>query len=141
MTRAGQRIPRDPNFIEQSPQLPVGECWYFGCWGGEGHFLRTVKKRYISNQHIPDLPFHYAKLDGGFLDQSSREQREGFARFLHVGRFTVISFWDRTVDHRPGSNSAFVIRGEYSFDDAIEISKRAFPDIWRRFPFPIVEIK
>ena len=77
-------------------------------------------------------------LDADLLPQEG-QQIEGETTHVVINGWTVISFWDRTVDSRGNSNSAFVIYGKFSFSEAVEISKQAFPEIWNRFTFTLVE--
>jgi hypothetical protein len=72
----------------------------------------------------------------GFI---SGEAPQGQA-LLHVrDGWSVISFWDRSGDTRGASNSAFLVRGEHTFDEVAAIAREAFPRIWQRFPFDVVE--
>ena len=69
---------------------------------------------------------------------------EGLAK-LHNRRdgngeyWTALAFWDCSVDERPGSNSVFILEGLYNFEQALEIAKKTFPTIFKRFKFEIKE--
>lgn len=54
--------------------------------------------------------------------------------------WTMLTFWDRTIDERSGSNSAFILRGRLTFEETVTIAKAIFPKIWSRFPFEVVEV-
>lgn len=114
---------------------------YFGCWGDQpGHDLRSSDGLRHSR-----LPFGYpAKLegralDGGFTPPVSMTTRipNGLAVLHHASEWTVLSFWDNSIDSRPGSHSTFVSRGTLSFEDAVERAKAAFPSVWKRFTFEV----
>ena len=48
---------------------------------------------------------------------------------------SALSFWDRTGDSRPGSNSTFFAPGlTISAEDIVAGSKRLFPQVWARLP-------
>lgn len=121
---------------------------YFGCWGNQpGHDLRTPDGARHSR-----LPFGYPpKLDGiavdmgftpGVLDISKRPRDpgtipNGAAALHHVSEWTVLSFWDNSIDTRPGSHSTFISRGTLTFEGAVVRAKAAFPSVWKRFTFEV----
>lgn len=69
------------------------------------------------------------------------EVAQGIAALHCLGGWTAISFWDRTADKRGACNSNFVVDENLNFEEMVERSKAAFPKVWARFPFPIVEWK
>lgn len=110
---------------------------YFGCWQGEpGHDLRTPDGRRYSR-----LPFGYPpKIEGRAVDMGfcpAIGVSNGVAALRHVGEWTVLSFWDNSIDRRPGSHSTFISRGTLTFEQIVERSKAAFPDVWKRFTFEV----
>lgn len=122
------------------------ECYYFGCWDRVGHFLFAADGRRIHcfagvgilPCGLPkDFPVRAETLDGGLLGYE--EQVEGRTVVTHIRGWTILSFWDRSVDERPGCNSNFVMRGNLSFADALDAARTTFPKVIRRFAFPIVE--
>ena len=66
---------------------------------------------------------------------------EGQAVINYKDGWTALSFWDRSIDSRPGSNSNFLAEGIFNFDEMIKLTQEKFPSVWNRFKFPIVEIK
>lgn len=129
-------------------------AYYYGCWRQLGHYLwlrgsggvpikasREDRDRLLGGYpHTLDrkpglIPWGYA-LDGGLLRGRSRlasgeavvEQRDGW---------TAISFVDRSVDHRPGSNSTFAFERLLSPETALESARAAFPPIFERFEFEV----
>ncbi len=115
--------------------------FYFGCWTEAGHHLRDERGQTINERRMPsDFPCGECVLDGGFLPPKQPEQ-EGLATVAHLNGWTVLAFWDRSIDSRGKSNSAFIMRGGMSFHEACHLAKDAFPSIWSRFKFEIVERK
>jgi hypothetical protein len=65
---------------------------------------------------------------------------EGQSVITHKDGWTALSFWDRSIDSRPGSNSNFLAEGIFSFDEMVKLAQEKFPSVWNRFKFPIVEV-
>ena len=118
----------------------IDGAFYFGCWNEPGHFLRSANGRthHVDATLPDDFPLMWRILDGGLLPPC-RPQVEGIATFIHINGWTVLSFWDRSVDKRPGCNSAFLLRGIYTFDVACKAAAEMFPTVWGRFQFEIME--
>jgi|GEM_PF-2929743 len=114
----------------------IGPCFYFGCHREPGHYLWTETERHAGYAAERSFPFRYTILDGGLLPVGVQEI-EGAASLIYIGGWTVITFWDRSVDKRGGCNSAFVIPSKLSFDDAIALSKVRFKWVWKRFKFDV----
>jgi hypothetical protein len=64
---------------------------------------------------------------------------EGLARVTRRGKWTAIAFWDRSSDPRPNSNSAFIARGDLTFEQVVRIARHRYPEIWKRFTFEVVQ--
>ncbi len=60
------------------------------------------------------------------------------ATLAHISGWTILSFWDRSVDRRNGCNSAFVIPAEVNYITAISVAQERFAWVWDRFPFDVV---
>ncbi len=114
----------------------IGDCFYFGCHREAGHYLWSETARQVWDRENR-FPFRYEILDGGLLPVRE-PQIEGKAVLVHIGTWTVVTFWDRSVDKRGGCNSSFVIPSHVGFDEAITISKERFPWVWARFSFEVV---
>lgn len=123
-----------PDASDQS--VVIGQCLYFGCHREAGHFLWAENGHRASTDAEKKLPFRYGILDAGLLPPY-QPQIEGQATIVHFPSWTIVSFWDRSVDKRGGCNSAFVIPAVVSFDDAITIAKQRFPWVWSRFTFEV----
>jgi hypothetical protein len=108
-----------------------------------GHILYDQNLRPVRSEEPRDLPFSSCILDGGLLPPY-RPQTEGRAMLIHFlgmpespSIWTVLTFWDRSVDHRGNSCSAFVFRGNLTFTDACTKAREVFPRVWQRFTFLI----
>ena len=115
---------------------------YFGCWKEMGHSLwtkdRTSAVPYWEWEKV--IGISAKELDSGFCPDDPKEP-EGRAKITEKAGWTILAFWDRSVDRRMASNSAFLIRGSHTFDEMVTLSRNAFPTIWRRFEFEVVLAK
>lgn len=129
-------------------------AYYFGCWREPGHYLwlpgtggyphkagRAEGELLGSRSHSHDpkpgiIPWGYS-LDGGLLT-GSRYYTEGVARVAQRDGWTALSFWDQSVDSRPGSSSTFVFDALLTPEEALAAAREAFPPIFERFTFDVV---
>lgn len=113
---------------------------YFGCWGSVGHFLWTP-----DGHHAHDAQPWGDKIDAclcsGTPDRCGRvptsAQSEGAATLHHLGGWTALAFWDRSVDERGNSNSVFLARAILTEDEILAAARAAYPRIWARFGFQV----
>lgn len=113
---------------------------YFGCENREsGHYLWMPGMHsvpyHVQRDQLPG-PLQPHGLDGTYAPLGP--EVEGQALLHHVHGRTVLAFWDRSVDHRGGSNSAFILSGRLTFEEAVAQARAAFPEVWARFPFEVV---
>jgi hypothetical protein len=113
--------------------MSEANAYYFGCLARVGHYLYTQSGEVLWKD--APFPFPISKLDGGFLPTG--EQVEGIVHHEIIGGWTVIAFYDRSVDSRLNSNSAFVIRGEKTKEEAIAAARSLFSGIFARFRFEV----
>ena len=113
---------------------------YFGCIGDCGHYLWSSERNKI---HVR-TPFNNDRfvmhLDSAFSPPDTWTQ--GQAMRSQVGPWTILDWWDRSVDTRPGSHSLVVARG-YRGSTLAEILVdfgKVFPSVLARQRFPVVEI-
>lgn len=112
-------------------------CFYFGVQREMGHYLYSGL-RHFNERHLPDdFPCVPYVLDGRLLPPML-PKTEGRAELIHFKDWTILTFWDSSFDTRPGSNSAFIIRGVVDFDKAVEVAKEHYPQVWARFRFEVV---
>ncbi len=122
------------------------ETYYFGCVGSPGHYWRdpTDSRRQSSIEKRVGRSIH-PRIDGGFCPGSvpgdpwkrTRSEVEGEAAVHHVDGWTILAFWDRSVDKRGACNSNFVALGEHDFAAMCEIAQRVFPRVWNRYQFAV----
>lgn len=115
------------------------KAYYFGCVNRAGHYFWDVnlhKARGTRGVYKPDgLPWEH--VDGKLVDEG---RPQGEAWLHHKGGWTALAFNDRTVDSRPGSNSAFFFGWEMDFDTTLVTAERVFPVIMERLANAGVEI-
>lgn len=97
---------------------------FFGVWypDGVGHF------HYLpGGQELPRrlVPVQLTEIDGVHCPPGPQEQSA--ARLVHRLGYTILACWDRTGDSRPGSNSAFCMRGDLTFEEALARAREVFP--------------
>jgi hypothetical protein len=109
---------------------------YFGCIDQSGHYLWGDPQR--RSFDFSDTPWD-TQVDGGLCMQGGQPQ--GQAVLHQKDGWTAIAFWDRSVDSRPGSNSAFLADKLLSFDEIVALSKERFPAVWKRFPFAVAQLE
>ncbi len=113
---------------------------YYGCWpgAGVGHGLYEPggKSIYLRLHPLSN------SMDSGFLTMAGapdKEDRQGWVYVTRIGTaWTILSFWDRSGDHRGNSNSNFVADGMHSYDEVMEAARAQFPTVFARATFPIV---
>lgn len=66
-----------------------------------------------------------------------KEQIEGDAAMHYRHGWTILAWWDRSVDKRFGCNAAIVALGRWSFEGMMYRGSKFFPDIMRRFKYKI----
>ncbi len=117
-------------------EVVTTEVLYFGCIGDAGHYVHGTLSHGNYRKALPSSI--YPKIDSGFLPRE--QQRQGQAQLCKLDGWTFITFWDRTVDTRPGSNSAFLAEGDFSFDEVCAFAADRFPLVWKRITdaFPVV---
>lgn len=97
------------------------QIFYFGCWGGKGHFLWNAYGRKCSQQEEEMIPFVWYKLDGSFVADHNK-WKQGNATLTVVDDHTILSFPDNSVDARSASHSTFIAGGVLSFNAILELS-------------------
>lgn len=119
----------------------MDEVLFFGCWSRVGHHLWTPRGQISDRRDLERIGGK--SLDGDFAPHLSHlgycncPQIEGSAALHHLDGWTILSFWDRSIDRRKGSNSSFLARGELSFGEMVAVAKEHYPEVWRRYSFAI----
>lgn len=104
--------------------------YYFGCWAQAGHFLFTEGMRYPL---FSDKEHSLTKFDGLLAPQGIRTPYIATVSRLGGWGYSALSFWDNSVDTRPGSNSIiFAPSLSVSYDGIMKGFQRYFPEVWSR---------
>ena len=135
--------------IELAAEVTTVETYYFGCWRSIGHHLwnpkladRSGLQHYDVEKKIPKAiaqridPCFCPGYDGPH--KRDRAEVEGEAALHHVDGWTVLAWWDRSVDSRGACNSAIISKGLYDFTTMLEIGKAQMPHVMERQRVPIV---
>lgn len=116
------------------------EPLYFGCLHGAGHYVFGMVDGSLISMGYGDWYRWVRQLDG-LLPPRDRPQVEGEATLSYIHGYSILAFWDRSVDDRPGSNAMFLIPGVLEFEDALANALLLFPGVFDRFKFPIVQVE
>lgn len=82
------------------------------------------------------------KIDGRLCHDSHGKEGEAH---IHVKRdrhgiwWTAVSFPDRSVNHKHGSNCTFLVNIRLDLLEFMELAESTFPEIWSRFNFSVRE--
>jgi hypothetical protein len=122
---------------------------YFGCPRGVWHY-REAGHRFVAPSGNPlktwvsqaQQPWGL-KVDGGLAPREwdsrrAPEMPQGVAALHHKDGWTALSFWDRSGDSRPASNSTFIFDAALDFDQAVAAARAHFAGLFERFPFEVV---
>lgn len=124
-------------------EIDAIEVYFFGCWKEAGHRWADPGNAFAEERAIEHrLPdeLHHGRIDGGFCPgrvkgdpwKRTREEVEGEAKLTHIGGWTVLGWWDRSVDHRGACNSNVVVRGRHDTTVMLEIARRRVPHVIER---------
>lgn len=87
---------------------------YFGCRGDLGHYLQSERETLWETERVPGFPWKLSHLDSGLLKNGKHPDIYDGKVFWTCGGtplWLAFFWWDNSVDHRPGSNSGFYVRG------------------------------
>ena len=124
--------------ITLPPEIATVQAYYFGCQQQSGHYWwRPDRLPCGSSSHVQQAvgPSIHPKIDGGFCP---KRDIQGNAKLTEIDGWTILSFWDNSIDKRGQSSSSFVAKGSYDFDGMLAIAEAQFPSVWKRYSFPIV---
>lgn len=112
-------------------------AYYFGCIRESGHYLWTGDLERIGHHQWPSLlPWPVEVVDTGLCP---KDRDWGSAQVTHKDGWTALSFWDWSVDTRPGSHSTFLFRDVLDFDAALARARELFPTVFARLKFEVKE--
>ena len=111
---------------------------YFGCGPSDtGHyFWKPDEVRYHVSTHTMLMLCPWGYEVDGTLQPARRT--EGRCLLHRRGGWTALAWWDCSMDTRPGSCSAFLMRGEHDFDAMVAAFKESFPWAHARMKFALV---
>jgi hypothetical protein len=113
--------------VEARPHI-----YYFGCIGESGHYLWVSDMR----KSLDSIGPWGWEIDGGLAPAG--HGRELVAAIHHLNGWTAVSFWDRSVDTRSGSNSTFLVHANLGFDEIVRLARQDFPGVFKRLSGPVV---
>lgn len=116
---------------------------YFGCGQEAGHFLHDEKGR--QTMVARELNRRLQMFDGMLAPRTADggEATLYAASFSRLGGYglSALSWWDRSVDSRPASNSIiFAPTLTISADEMLAEAQRRFPWVFLRTPQPVALI-
>lgn len=136
-----------------APTEPL-EVYYFGCRQDDiGHHwhwhINESNVGLLRGPHnIPD-PFDgvYAPYEGvGLVETDTpsphlhlKPAPQGHAHLTFRRGWSILAYWDQSADSRPGSNSAFVARGQFDFETLLKAAKEQWAWVFERQPFEVVK--
>jgi hypothetical protein len=111
---------------------------YFGCGREIGHYWHVagVGKR-LKLDGLDSIDAKYApriKTSSGDLTEAP----QGHASLTFVNGWTILAYWDRSMDKRPMSNSAFAAKGEFTFEELLSAAREQWPWVFSRQVFDII---
>ena len=130
---------------------------YFGPLKESGHFMFYENGQEVSPHRLADTitPWKANDIDGtlqpGMIlwrehwvkesERGGRSWREGEAVIHHKDGWTALSFWDSTIDTRPGCSSTYIAEGIFTFEQMVELAKDRFAERWNKMRFEVKFIK
>lgn len=108
--------------------------YYFGCGRGHGHHwfapnpAGTGTQWYSSSAIASAMRTVFPDIDAGFSPYAKKFV-EGEAKLSRVRGWTVLAWWDNSVDARPNSNSALVVDLDRDFDQMVALLAIHFPEV------------
>lgn len=120
---------------------------YYGPWAQSGHYFFYENGQEVYSEERSKLGWKMTEIDGvmqpGCPDPNDRLQRhgprvQGEALLHHRNGWTALSFWDSSVDTRPGCNSTYIAEGIFTFEEMVELAKTRFAVRWNKMNFQVV---
>lgn len=122
------------------PAVTAPHVYYFGCGNQLGHYWHAPPKEgreWQSSSAVADvMRTVFPRIDGQFAPLDC-PQVEGEAKLTYANGWTVLAWWDNSIDPRGNSNSAIVVDAERDFDQMVALLAIHFPDVSKRQRAPI----
>lgn len=112
------------------------EVFYFGCGASHGHYWWEPQKqgrewgRQNSSTAADAMRKVFPRIDGEFPPKDT--ERAGVCTLTYRDGWSVLAWWDYSVDKRPRSNSVLVARGTHSFDEMMLLLNAEFSNVASR---------
>lgn len=128
--------------IEMDQQLTA---MFFGSRNDSGHYFwpgppqQTYEKiLYPESNKTASLRPIMIYFDGVFYPKTG----QGHCSLIYIEQIdtTVLAWMDRSVDKRPGSNSAIIAIGRHCLDDLVTWCLSRYPDVIERQPRPLTVV-
>lgn len=119
------------------PTIKLGptDVLYFGCLDQPGHFLHF---RQIRDRELFDMTPWGTELDSKLLVSAKvPDNPNGVTALFQRDGWTAVAFWDRSVDSRPGSNSAFLVHALVTKEELLQMARKQWPGVWEQPGFPL----
>lgn len=112
----------------------MSQSYYFGCGRESGHYWWPPSASPFLNAKVNRLmgpgagkpgtcPWGW-EVDGAV---QPKKTWNGPCRLHHKDGWTLLGWWDNSVDNRPGSCSAFAHEGTLTFDEMKVLFQKNFP--------------
>ncbi len=115
------------------------EVLCFGCIGVAGHYLHSKTGVNWRNEQTP----WGDRLDAFLLTSDYYNHNTavtGLCSEHHLNGWTAISFWDRSGDSRPGSNTSFLCHAEITAAELLALAREQWPHVFSRPGFPELKL-
>lgn len=132
--------------------MPEPRVLYFGPLKESGHFFFGDETGWrLSERHdLNGVPWTTQEdhadgtLQPGMICEhghwhATTPQVEGPAVVHHKNGWTALSFWDRTIDTRPGCSSTYLAEGTFTFEEMVAFAKTRFPERWSKMKFEVTK--
>lgn len=112
------------------------KLYYFGCGPRDiGHHWFDGENYMPGHEFRKRVPWRYGHEDSGFCPPGAQVQ--GVVNHVQVSGWSVVAWWDRSADKRPGSNSAFVAEGTFGELEMIAAAREQYPWVFARMKFEV----
>jgi hypothetical protein len=119
--------------------------YYYGPLERPGHHFFYENGMSLSHDERALIPWKEWEIDGKlqpgcWCDRGHWEhgqENEGEALLHQKDGWTLISFWDRTIDHRFACNSSYIAKGIFTFEQMVELAKVRFAERWNKMKFEV----
>lgn len=116
--------------------------YYFGCGPNDtGHYWfegRSPMYGELRSALQKKLPWKEWREDGGFCPKTTIKQ--GLIALHHIDGWTVASWWDSSMDKRPGSSSTFVAPVILTLDEMLLLAQTQYPWVFSRIHFDLKSV-